>query len=83
MAYIIGLLTPAEERRLELRGWEIEPAPKELVPQEATPGKHLGMVWVDADMLDIMSGPDWEVDTAGPPPRFKSKKKHGRRTFRV
>lgn len=62
MAYIIGLLTPEEEKRLEARGWSLEDAPKELVPATATPGQRMRMVWVDADMVDVMTGWDWEPD---------------------
>ena len=65
MAYIIGLVSPDEEKELEARGWEVED-PRELVipaeedEPEEYPGERMRMVWVDNDMLDIMSGPDWD-----------------------
>lgn len=62
MAYIIGLLTPDEERTLEARGWELEDPPASLIPAEPTPGMRLRQVWVDNSMVNVMSGPDWEPD---------------------
>ncbi len=60
MAYIVGLLSPEEKQELERRGWEIEAAPKDLIPPEPTPGKEMAMVFVDTSMFDVMSGPDWD-----------------------
>ena len=66
MAYVVGLLTEEEEQTLKTRGWELEPAPAELVPTDPptlAPDDYkcrFKMVWVDAGMFDIMSGPDWE-----------------------
>ena len=60
MAYIIGLLKPEEERELERRGWELEEPPVALVPREPTPGTRMRMVFVDSDMFNVMSGPDWD-----------------------
>lgn len=68
MAYIIGLLTPEEEKELEERGWELEEAPKELGPEKDIPGKVMKMVWVDSGMVDMMSGPDWEMPCNDGPP---------------
>jgi hypothetical protein len=66
MAYVIGLLTPEEEAELDRRGWEIEEAPKELVPTDPSPGPghRMAMVWVDQDMFNVMDGPDWEKGPA-------------------
>jgi len=71
MAYIVGLLSKEEEEVLKRRGWEIEPAPKELVPDGKTLfaptdapadyAERFKMIWVDTDMFEIMSGPDWDV----------------------
>jgi hypothetical protein len=61
MAYIIGLLTAAEAAELKRRGWELEPAPKEMVPAEPLEeGDSIQMVYVDNDMFAVMSGPDWD-----------------------
>ena len=60
MAYIIGLLKPEEETELERRGWDLEDPPAELVPKDPTPGQRLRMVFVDTDMFEVMSGPDWD-----------------------
>ena len=65
MAYIVGILSPDEEATLTRRGWEVEAAPKDLVPEdERTPEQcaRYRMVWVDQSMFDIMSGPDWDTD---------------------
>jgi hypothetical protein len=58
MAYIIGCLTPAEAAELEQRGWELEPAPSQLV--DAANAETMKMAWVDADMFAIMNGADWD-----------------------
>jgi len=53
MAYIIGLLDDDDRKTLESRGWDIEPAPTELIP-ETIPledRKRMAMVWVDANMF--------------------------------
>ena len=61
MAYIIGLLSPEEEKELERRGWEIEEPPQELIDKEnSTNPERMKMVWVDASMFNVMDGPDWE-----------------------
>jgi hypothetical protein len=66
MAYVVGLLSDEEEQTLKARGWELEPAPVELVPTDPptfAPDDYKSrfkMVWVDASMFDVMSGPDWE-----------------------
>lgn len=76
MAYIVGIVTPEQEATLTRRGWDVEPAPKGLIVDPETGGDHPRgrMVFVDADMLSIMSGPDWDQDEHGedgnelPPP---------------
>ena len=68
MAYVVGLLTEEEEQTLKARGWELEPAPAELVPTDPptfAPDDYKSrfkMVWVDATMFDIMNGPDWDKE---------------------
>ena len=70
MAYIVGLLTEEEERVLKARGWDLEAAPRELVPRDPptfAPDDYpsrFRMVWVDASMFQIMIGPDWDKRTA-------------------
>ncbi len=69
MAYIVGLLTEEEERTLKARGWDLEAAPRELNPHEPSTSvaddypSRFRMVWVDASMFEIMSGPDWDKGT--------------------
>ena len=58
MAYIVGLLTEEEEQELKQRGWEIEPAPSQLV--DAADADRMKMVFVDTNMFDVMNGADWE-----------------------
>jgi|WetSurSiteA1Bulk_404760.scaffolds.fasta_scaffold62738_2 hypothetical protein len=62
MAYICGYVTNKEKAELERRGWDIEPAPEELWPEESTPedGTYI-MIWVDSSVLEMMSGPDWDT----------------------
>lgn len=78
MAYVCGLLTREEKETLERRGWDIESGPIELLPdpEHAQPLALIGpdsayfvvdnqiwcMVWVDSDMFQIMSGPDWKSE---------------------
>ena len=60
MAYIIGLCSNEEVEELKRRGWEIEKPPKSLYQKRPIKGYQTVMVWVDSDMIDIMSGPDWD-----------------------
>ena len=70
MAYVVGILSEEEERVLGSRGWDVEPAPRELVPEDADTSapesqrNRFKMVWVDASMFQIMNGPDWDKRTA-------------------
>jgi hypothetical protein len=57
MAFIIGLTSPEERAELERRGWDVETCPHALVLGGDT---NMTMVWVDNDLFDIMSGPDWD-----------------------
>jgi hypothetical protein len=66
MAYLIGLVTPAEADVLEMRGWELEdpPAPDYFFveDQEDVPDKdklRYVMIWVDSNLFDIMSEATW------------------------
>ncbi len=62
MAFIVGLVSPEEEIELIARGWELEEAPEELRPTSDNYDKRMKcrMIFVDANLFDIMSGPDWE-----------------------
>jgi hypothetical protein len=67
MAYLVGFISDEELADLENRGWEFEDPPAELIPKELDEelDKKLEtssytMVWVDSDLYDIMTGPDWE-----------------------
>lgn len=62
MAYIIGIVYEDEEKELRRRGWEPEKCPVELIPEgtsEEEAARYL-MFYVDQNVLDVMSGPDWE-----------------------
>lgn len=60
MAYLIGNVTADEAAELERRGWELETPPPELSPKLAqVAGVRRVMVWVDANLLDVMSGEGW------------------------
>ena len=75
MAYIIGYLTPGEEQELKKRGWKLEPPPEQLIPNcDREAWKRYKMVWVDNDMLSIMSGPDWDK---GPPKETERRIRRG------
>lgn len=71
MAYIIGLLKPEEKEELERRGWEVERVPKgfDVPPSAKLHGLQYGMVYIDNNMLQIMSGNDWDK---GPPKTVKT-----------
>ncbi|HUU88143.1 MAG TPA: hypothetical protein VMX17_10375 [Candidatus Glassbacteria bacterium] len=60
MAYIVGLVTKKEEAELIRRGWETESPPEELRSKELDDEYRTIMIFVDCDLFEIMSGPDWE-----------------------
>ena len=61
MSYIAGILTHAEAAVLEGRGWVLEDAPEELVPEDMDLKNHVfKLVWVDSDMFDVMNGSPWD-----------------------
>jgi len=51
VAYIIGLLTVEEEKKLAARGWEVEPAPAALIDAECEGPERMRMVWVDSSIV--------------------------------
>ena len=65
MAYIIGQASEEEIAELERRGWEIEEPPAGYTTEDVSEniGEPLGdrmiMIFVDADLFNIMSGSDW------------------------
>jgi hypothetical protein len=67
MAYLIGLVKPAELATLRARGWEAEPVSEASLAEitatvERTNGTDdsVVMVFVDSSLLEVMSGPNWE-----------------------
>lgn len=71
MAFIAGFVTKEERARLEARGWEVEDASRyglvgssENHLMEAPQGDDTEaiVVFVDSNVLDVMSGPDWDQD---------------------
>ena len=59
MAYVIGLLTPEEAKKLESRGWELEDAPASLIPKDLplNERKFMKQIWIDANMFDVLNCP--------------------------
>lgn len=69
MAYLIGLVTPAEAEVLKMRGWDLEdpPAPDYFTAEDQSdiPDEEKAqyvMVWVDTNLFEIMSEPTWETN---------------------
>ena len=62
MAWIIGLVTKDELRRLHDAGWVDEDPPAELLPEDekAEDSEVTRAFFVDSDLFTIMTGPDWE-----------------------
>ena len=67
MAYLLGIVTSEEAAALKERGWAPQEfdseAIEELVAAQVQTGgtsQRLVMVYVNNDLLSIMSGPDWE-----------------------
>lgn len=66
MAYLFGLASQEEITELESRGWEFEQLDGEIFRELQTAAargdaenKMVG-VFVDTDLFQIMTGPDWE-----------------------
>ena len=68
MAYIVGYITKAERKELERRGWEVEYAKdydmigdsdKHLL-SPTDPDIQAVVIFVDANVFQVMDGPDWE-----------------------
>lgn len=68
MAWIVGLATENEIKLLRGRGWEMEDPPlavcNALVSQEDDQASDLRpvQVYIDADLFEIMSGKDWDLE---------------------
>lgn len=69
MAYIAGYVTKEERAILERRGWDVENASKYNLVGD-TPDHLIGtpseehevvVIFVDTNLIDIMSGPDWDT----------------------
>lgn len=75
MAYLIGLVTADEAAELEALGWELEDPQKIIEEAQDTAGdlrerqraspptdldKCVVGVYVDSNLFQIMTGPDWE-----------------------
>lgn len=67
MAYIVGIVSQEERRKLETAGWEFEDAPAQLIPEDMPISERgdFKMVWIDASMFEIMTGPEWETPKGG------------------
>ena len=65
MPFIIGAVSPEEKAELQRRGWKIEsPPPGMLTPSGG--GDELIQIFVDANLIDMMSGPDWAHEPEAP-----------------
>ena len=62
MAYICGIVTAEEKKELARRGWDPEPCPEELRDHRLDDDEEheYVMFFVDTDVFDVMSGPDWD-----------------------
>lgn len=62
MAWITGLVSDAELRKLRAIGWKDEDFPREILSEDA-PHESVETIrafFVDSDVFEIMTGPDWE-----------------------
>lgn len=59
MAWIIGIATEDEVTELRRRGWVVEDPDEKLPLRGQKWGAGFACVFVDNDMFNIMSGPDW------------------------
>lgn len=55
MAYIIGVVSREERARLVALGWDLEPPPAELIPEDMEVGEEVVQIYVDADIFDIVT----------------------------
>jgi hypothetical protein len=69
MAYVSGVVSKSELEELIRRGWEVEPSPAAWIPSDGTllelkrlkrEEQIFVTFWVDANLFDVMNGPDWE-----------------------
>jgi hypothetical protein len=64
MAWIIGIVTDEECKRLQEIGWEDCDPPKEMLSEDELRGtfkdSKTRAFFVDNDVFSIMTGPDWE-----------------------
>lgn len=70
MAYIVGIVSKKEKAILEARGWDVELAldynivggdeTHHLLHEDEDSDKEAVLIFVDSNLFDIMSGPDWE-----------------------
>jgi hypothetical protein len=59
--YIAGLVSPAEKRRLEDAGYELEECPKELqAPLTEGNDSVYIMIWLDRDIVETVLGDSQE-----------------------
>lgn len=73
MAYLFGIVTEEEAEKLEALGWELEDPADVMREMEKTltdtrndcgtkrtTGRRFVGCFVDSDVFEIMTGPDWE-----------------------
>lgn len=77
MAWVIGHITNDELNKLRAIGWEDEAPPKELVEGlEDIEKLNYRAFFVDNDVFDIMTGPDWENGEEGNISKLKNIEKY-------
>jgi hypothetical protein len=68
MAWIIGIVTDEECKRLQEIGWEDYAPPEEMLSEDELRGSSedskTRAFFVDNDVFSIMTGPDWEQPNA-------------------
>jgi hypothetical protein len=62
MAFIIGDMSTEEKAELERRGWICEPCPEELRSNFPLQGVERVLIFIDANMFEIMNGPGWSKE---------------------
>jgi hypothetical protein len=61
MVWVVGLVDRQEMDVLASIGWEAEEPPTSWDVPDRDPEHHVKAYWVDAGVLEVMTGPDWDV----------------------
>ena len=64
MAFVVGVASDADIEELKSRGWTVGDVDDCLGDEPVEAGEKYISVYVDNDLIDIMSGPDWGTSHA-------------------